>query len=389
MRLAPPEGVLMHWSRLIDWPLATLIRISQPLAGQDMAEIIAVTAWPLLLYLVFFFGITATARRLVGAGAHVPALAFAIFASPAMGMFMPGHITHQNAQIALISVLLALAVRIDRGEVIGIFAGITATVMMAIGLETLPMIGIIGGGLALTWVFTPERMRAGLNGFGLFFGASMVVQRAFTSAPADWLAAPCDIASAPYVAVAVIGGFGVASLAWLNPKSALYRLGGLGVLGICAVAALGLINPHCLKGPYAEVDPRIIPLWLDNVQEAQSFGQLASGAPWQLVGLFLAPFLALIPTSWAFALSERSERAGWGLVLVLLMTAITVAMWEVPGLHLCQCSCRAGHGLRRHRSPPLVRGARIRRARARSFVDLHGAQSGRRDNRRQSSAPTT
>jgi hypothetical protein len=331
MRLAPPDGVLMHWSRLIDWPIATLIRITQPFTGREMAEIIAVTAWPLLLYLVFFFGITAVAKRLAGPDALFPALAFAIFASPATGMFMPGHITHHNAQIALFSVLLALVVRIDRGEVIGIFAGVTAALMMAIGLETLPLIGIIGGGLALTWAFSPERIRPGLNGFGLFFGTAMVVQRAFTAAPNDWLAAPCDIASAPYVMVALIGGLGLAGLMRINPSSMLVRLAGLGVLGVCAVAALGLINPHCLKGPYAEVDPRIIPLWLSNVQEAQSFGQLATNAPSQLVGLFLVPFLALVPTSWAFAWSGRSERAGWGLVLVLLMTAITVAMWEVRG----------------------------------------------------------
>jgi hypothetical protein len=331
MRLAPPDGVLMHWSRLVDWPLATLIRISQPALGREMAEVFAISAWPLMLHLVFLFGITAVARRLLGPEGVVPALAFAVFAAPATATFQLGHITHHNAQIALFAVLLALAVRIDRGEIVGVFAGVTAAIMLAIGLETLPLVGIIAAGLSLTWVFLPARIGPGLSAFGMFFGVSMIVQRTFTAAPADWLSTPCDIASLPYVAVAFIGGIGIAGLVRVNSVSMGLRFAGLGVLGLAAAAAIWFANPLCLKGPYAEVDPRIIPLWLENVQEAKSVGQIVAGAPWQLVGLFLAPFLALVPTSWAFACSDRSERAGWGLVLFLLMTAIAVAMWEVRG----------------------------------------------------------
>jgi len=331
LRLDPPDGLLMHWSRLIDWPLAGIIRLARPLVGREAAELLAITVWPLLLYLVFFFATAAIARRLAGAGSLIPALAFAAFAAPATGMFVPGHITHHNAQIALVMMLLALAVRIDRGETIGVLAGIVASVSLAIGLETLPLVGMTALGLALTWAFAPSSTRAGLNGFGLFFAAGMVVQRAFTATPADWLTLQCDIASAPYVAVAVIGGVGIAALAMLKPPTIALRFLGLGGLGLVAAAAVALINPLCLKGPYAEIDPRIVPLWLDHVEEARSFGVLATGAPWMLVGLYLAPFLALIPTSWAFANAARRERAGWGLTLLLLMTAIAVSMWEARG----------------------------------------------------------
>jgi hypothetical protein len=109
------------------------------------------------------------------------------------------------------------------------------------------------------------------------------------------------------------------------------RFAGLGVIAVAAAAAVAGINPHCLAGPYSEVDPRIVPLWLDHVEEAHSFGQLAVGAPWLLIGLYLAPFLALMPTSWAFVTVARSERAGWGLALLLLMTALAVALWEARG----------------------------------------------------------
>src|SRR5687767_5088328 len=47
-RLAPPDGVLMHWSRLIDAPLAGLVLIGD-LFGHG--EAFALVAWPLLLLL--------------------------------------------------------------------------------------------------------------------------------------------------------------------------------------------------------------------------------------------------------------------------------------------------------------------------------------------------
>ncbi len=331
LRLNPPDGVIMHWSRLIDWPLAVLIRASQPWLGHDMAEIFAITAWPLVLYLGFLFAIAAIARGLIGAGGVFPALAFAIFAAPATGTFLPGHITHHNAQIALFACLLALVVRIERSEVAGVMAGVVATVMLSIGLETLPLVGIVAGGLAVIWALAPTSTRTGVNAFALFFGTGMVVQRGFMAAPADWLASPCDIASLPYVAAAFGGGIGLASLIRLNPKTLAVRFTGLGCIAMVTAAVVWRINPACFKGPYAEIDPRIIPLWLDHVEEAHSFGDIATGAPWLLIGLYLAPFLSLMPTSWAFVSVGRAQRAGWGLTLMLLMTALAVAMWEARG----------------------------------------------------------
>src|SRR5829696_6570709 len=46
-RLGPPDGVAMHWSRLVDAPLAAMMLVLQPLLGQTLAETVAATAWPL------------------------------------------------------------------------------------------------------------------------------------------------------------------------------------------------------------------------------------------------------------------------------------------------------------------------------------------------------
>ena len=46
-KLNPPVGFDIHWSRLVDLPIAGLILVFRPLVGGRLAEQIAVTAAPL------------------------------------------------------------------------------------------------------------------------------------------------------------------------------------------------------------------------------------------------------------------------------------------------------------------------------------------------------
>src|SRR5262245_52628241 len=47
-RVMAPEGLPMHWSRLVDAPLAAIILALQPVIGTSTAESVAIGAWPLL-----------------------------------------------------------------------------------------------------------------------------------------------------------------------------------------------------------------------------------------------------------------------------------------------------------------------------------------------------
>ena len=48
-RVNPPHGGPMHWSRIVDMPIAGLILLLRPLLGAASAELIACIAVPLLL----------------------------------------------------------------------------------------------------------------------------------------------------------------------------------------------------------------------------------------------------------------------------------------------------------------------------------------------------
>ena len=56
-RLSPPDGVAMHWSRLIDLPLAMLIRAGEIVLPPALAEQVATIVWPAALLLFFLAGV--------------------------------------------------------------------------------------------------------------------------------------------------------------------------------------------------------------------------------------------------------------------------------------------------------------------------------------------
>jgi hypothetical protein len=66
LRLDPPAGVLMHWSRVVDIPLAGLIRLFGLVADQETAERLARIVFPLSLQALLLLGAGLTGRLLVG-----------------------------------------------------------------------------------------------------------------------------------------------------------------------------------------------------------------------------------------------------------------------------------------------------------------------------------
>src|SRR5688572_24059823 len=99
-------GSNIHWSRLVDLPLAGLLLALKPFLGGAAAERWAVAIAPMLPMLLMLFSVALTARRLVHPLAYLLAFLAFFFAGSASGMFMPLRIDHHGWQLAL----LALAV---------------------------------------------------------------------------------------------------------------------------------------------------------------------------------------------------------------------------------------------------------------------------------------
>ena len=89
-RLDPLHGgANIHWSRLVDLPIAGLMLAIRPFAGGLEAERWASGIAPLLPLLPLLGGLALVTRRLVGPIAAILALGTLLFAGSTMGMYQP------------------------------------------------------------------------------------------------------------------------------------------------------------------------------------------------------------------------------------------------------------------------------------------------------------
>jgi hypothetical protein len=91
-RMNTPDGLAMHWSRLVDAPLAMLMIVSEPFA---------LTAWPLLLLAAALLLLARIARALGGQAAMIVVLGLALLSTETHAVFAPGNIDHHGLQLVL------------------------------------------------------------------------------------------------------------------------------------------------------------------------------------------------------------------------------------------------------------------------------------------------
>jgi hypothetical protein len=263
-RLNPPFGANIHWSRLVDLPIAGLILALRPLLGGAAAERWAVAMAPLLPYLLVLFSLALTARRLIDPRAYPLAFLALFFASVTNGMFMPERIDHHGWQLALLA--LSIASIADPKRVRGgLMLGISTALSLAIGLEMIIYLAIAGVAMVLFWVDdVKERERLRAYAVSLSAGIALAF---LIFASYDNRNPVCDALSPVWLSDALLGGALMYGLAWLSPSDWKRRLALAVVAGALIAAFHALTWPHCLQR-LEGVSPEAEQLWLRNVKEA-------------------------------------------------------------------------------------------------------------------------
>src|SRR5580692_11905404 len=98
-RLDPPGGVDMHWTRVLDVPLAFLIKAFSMFLQTGEAERLTRIVFPLTLLFFLCAAVVGLARRLAGPAAMLPAAIMVVAAGAVFAHFEPGRIHHHVAQI--------------------------------------------------------------------------------------------------------------------------------------------------------------------------------------------------------------------------------------------------------------------------------------------------
>lgn len=325
-RMGPEGGFVMHWSRLVDAPIAALVLVASAVLGSAAGETVALLVWPFLLSALCMFFLLRAARWFGGEETLLPAVVLGAAALHFIGLFQPAAIDHHNVQLTLALAMLALL--LEPGRYRGLLAGVCGALMLAVGMETLPYVAAAGA--AVSWLFLTRDDAETSRGFGAGLAATGAAAFVVTVPIAQWSVAACDAYSVAQLTLAVTAGAGLVAVTLLQParRTGVRRTIALAALGAGIAALCALAFPQCLADPYAFLDPRLRTYWLDLITEAQPLWSIVRENPGMIASHYLTPALALVLL--ALGLKGVPERARV-VVAALLGMAFLVSVWQVRG----------------------------------------------------------
>jgi hypothetical protein len=318
-----PIGEVPHWTRPLD-ALIVLLHAPLRLVGlaRDQALLWAGALSSPLLHLALLFMLPWTLRPILDDEARALASLVALAQPAVFTHSMIGRADHHGlialAIMATIGFTLrALAAPARRSG--GVGAGVVAGAGLWVSVETLLPLLLVHAALALAWLRRGGLLaRAGLD-LAVAFLITVFIALLVERPPAEWFTRELDRLSIVHFAL----GF-AAVLAWAMVRAVraatLTRRGfALAAGGALSLAAMALIAPRFFLGPMADVDPRLVPLWLDGVAEVQPLF-----TPGRLLA-YLGPALVAVP----YALSRAGRHDTWLPIGLGLLVFVPLAMAQV------------------------------------------------------------
>lgn len=317
-------GVLMHWSRIVDAPLAVGILLLKPLFGQVMAERIVMTLWPPILGAALSVACVLGYRGLSDRRIAYVVPLFLIMSGYILVQFRPLRVDHHGWQIFLAMLIMAQALRPATWQA-GLLGGLFAAGLLAVSIEGLPIVALFAGLAALRWALHGRvGDRARLCGYmGALAGGALLLQFA-TRGPVGLLGNWCDSLSAPYMAAFVAAAAVTFAAARANPGQSWVRFLLLGLAGVSAAGALVWTEPQCANGPFATLDPIVVQYWYRNVLEGQP---LWVSKPSDAIHVLVPSLIGLAGSLLAWrSCGVGADRRNWATIIVALLGAAALSL---------------------------------------------------------------
>jgi hypothetical protein len=335
-RLDPPDGVFMHWTRVLDVPIALLIKGFSLVLPIDEAERLTRIVLPLSLLFALYVAVISLARRVAGASAMLPAVMMTVLAGAVFGQFEPGRIHHHTPQILL--AVLILRATIDAAETASasraaLAAALTA-LSLSINVENLTYIFAEIAAFALVFVARGEAFRRTLASFALALLAAALVMFLATVGPQRYFVVACDAFSVAHLFAIFVGAAVLVIIAAGEPllRSWPLRLAALAVGAVVVVGAMALAYPACLHDPLAAVDPLLRQHWLDGVEEARPLAVMIAAKPSDFFVFVLAPLLGFFAALFVAWRKQGDERAVWLIIAGFAGVGIATSLWQVRAI---------------------------------------------------------
>jgi hypothetical protein len=264
-RLNPPYGAAMHWSRLIELPLALVVTLASPVIGAARAEMLAGTAVPLACLGAIAFMASAIATRIGGRLAGGIAIVLVLMAPAVLMQTRPMRIDHHGWQ-AVMAMLGLWSLFWASRKWGGVALGIALATWLHISLEGAPVSAAFflllgwrwiverGEGVRLFWTISAFALAS----FALFFGTQSAGLSAINH---------CDTISPMHVIAIGLGALILLPVIHLRPAQLHWRLSATLVALVAIVTTVLLASPVCGQGTFATLDPLVRAYWYVNVNE--------------------------------------------------------------------------------------------------------------------------
>lgn len=316
--LNPPVGANIHWSRLVDLPIAGLILTLRPFLGGAAAERWAVGIAPLLPYLLLLFSLALTARRLIDRRAYPLAFLAIFFAGSNNSMFMPERIDHHGWQLALLALSVSSIADPKRVRA-GVTLGISTALSLAIGLEMIIYLALLGAAAVLFWVVDPEE-RDRLRAYAVSLGGATGLCFLIFASYANRLPV-CDALSPVWLSDALLAGALMYALTLRPPGDWRVRLALAVGAGAIIVGFHALTWPHCLGRPEG-IPPEADGLWMSHVKEARPIYRHGWRVASQIVAIPVTGLIGWAVLAWV----RRKDRVQLRSVLAVIAPALAAAL---------------------------------------------------------------
>jgi hypothetical protein len=332
-RLDPPHGVFMHWSRVVDLPLALMIKTFGLGVPVETAERLTRLLFPLMLQGLLYAAVAWLARILIGSRAILPALVLTLLSGIVFGQFQPGRIDHSAPQIVLLMFMLASLVEaVDPVHARrAAIAGALAALSIAISIENLPFIVALGALFVVLWVGRGAAMQKALASFGIGFGLALPVTFVGTIGRAHWFDAACDAYSPAYLLPGLAGAAAMIALAVASSRlqGGGARLCAAGLAAAAIIATAVLTRPICFYDPYTGVDPLVRQIWLKNVEEAMPLSRFFRQEPFTAAIYALPIALGFAATIAAVFRESGLARLRWLMIAIMCGIGVALSCWMI------------------------------------------------------------
>jgi hypothetical protein len=319
-KLDPPRGADIHWSRLVDLPMAIIILVIKPIFGGVIAEKAAIAVAPLLPMLVAFFGVAVAARRLINPWAWPFAVGIMISASTTMTMFRPTRIDHHGWQLAFLAITLAGLVdeRRARG---GVTVGLATAASLTIGLEMLPYLAISGAAVALRWIMSRDEVRR-LRGYAIALSGGTALGFMVFASEAN-RAPRCDALSPVWLSIMVVAGALLFTVTFIRAESKAARFGLAAVAGAIVAVTIYFFWPQCIGRPEG-ISPELEELWFKNIREVKPLYEQQLKISLPTIAL---PVIGVMGSFWAM-IRDKSRSNVWAPILLFSVSSALMCLWQ-------------------------------------------------------------